>query len=103
MGLPLHALVVHAAVVFIPLQVISALLYAFVCATRRYFWWVVLGLGVVGPVVAWVARLSGNEYKAYWLSHGASGEYLRHLDTHQGYGNNTSLLATGLGVAMLVM
>lgn len=105
MGLPLHALVVHAAVVFIPLQVLAALLYAFVPALRRYvcMWWIVLGLAVVGPAVAWVARLSGNEYKAYWLEHGASGTYLANLDVHQGYGNNLSLIATGLGVVMLVM
>ena len=103
MGLPAHALIVHAAVVFIPLQVASAIVYAIVPALRRYLWWVVLGLGVAGPLAAWAARLSGNEYKAYWVAHGASGEYLANVDNHQSYGNMTSLLATGLGVVMLVM
>jgi hypothetical protein len=103
MGLPAHALIVHAAVVFVPLAVVSAILYAVLPASRRYLWWVVLGLGVVAPLTAWAARLSGNEYKAYWLEHGASGEYLTNLDNHQAYGNLTSLWATGLGVVMLAM
>ena len=103
MGLPAHALIVHAAVVFVPLAVASAILYAVLPASRRYLWWVVLGLGVVAPLTAWAARLSGNEYKAYWLEHGASGEYLANLDNHQSYGNMTSLWATGLGVVMLAM
>ena len=103
MGLPAHALIVHAAVVFVPLAIVSAILYAVLPATRRYLWWVVLGLGVVAPLTAWAARLSGNEYKAYWLEHGASGEYLVNLDNHQSYGNMTSLWAIGLGVVMLAM
>ena len=83
MGLPAHALIVHAAVVFVPLAVVSAIVYAVLPASRRYLWWVVLGLGVVAPLTAWAARLSGNEYKAYWVAHGASGEYLAHVDTHR--------------------
>jgi hypothetical protein len=103
MGLPAHALIVHAAVVFIPLAVASAIVYAVLPASRRYLWWVVLGLGVVAPLTAWAARLSGNEYKAYWVAHGASGQFLANVDNHQSYGNMTSWLATGLGVVMLVM
>jgi hypothetical protein len=103
MGLPAHALIVHAAVVFVPLAVTAAILYAVLPASRRYLWWAVLGLGVAAPLTAWAARLSGNEYKAYWLAHGASGEYLANVDKHQSYGNTTSLWATGLGVAMLAM
>ena len=103
MGLPAHALIVHAAVVFVPLAVVSAIVYAVLPSSRRYLWWIVLGLGVVAPLTAWAARLSGNEYKAYWVAHGASGEYLAHVDAHQSYGNMTSWLTTGLGVVMLVM
>ncbi len=103
MGLPAHALIVHAAVVFVPLAVVSAILYAVLPASRRYLWWVVLGLGVVAPLTAWAARLSGNEYKAYWLEHGASGEYLANLDNHQSYGNTLSLVVTGFGLVMLAM
>ncbi len=103
MGLPAHALIVHAAVVFVPLQVAAAVIYALVAGSRRYLWWVVLGLGVVAPLTVWAARLSGGEYKAYWESHGASGEYLAHINTHQSYGNTLSLVATGLGLVMLAM
>ena len=102
-GLPTHALVVHAAVVFIPLACLGAILYAVWPALRKHIWWAVLGLGVLAPVTAWVARLSGDEYKAYWVSTGASGEFLAAINKHQGYGNTLSIWATLLGVVMLAM
>jgi hypothetical protein len=100
-GLPAHALIVHAAVVFIPLAALAAVLYGVWPALRRHIWWAMLGLGVLAPVVGWVARLSGNEYKTYWLQHGAAGEFLDSINKHQSYGNVTSWLATALGLVML--
>jgi hypothetical protein len=102
-GLPAHALIVHVAVVFIPLAVLAAIVYAVLPATRRHVWWIVAALGVIAPLAAWAARLSGNEYRNYWISHGASGEFLNKINTHQSYGIPTSLLTTGLGVVMLLM
>lgn len=102
-GLPTHALVVHAAVVFIPLASIGAILYAVWPAVRKHSWWAVLGLGVLAPVTAWVARLSGDDYKAYWVSTGAAGEFLDTINKHQSFGNTLSLWATLLGVVMVAM
>jgi hypothetical protein len=102
-GLPAHALIVHAAVVFIPLAALAAILYAAWPALRRHIWWAVLGLGVAAPVTGWAARLSGDQYKAWWLDHGASGSFLDEINAHQALGEVTSLWATGLGVAMLFM
>ena len=103
LGLPAHALIVHVAVVFIPLAVVAAIVYALVPSTRRHVWWIVGALGVIAPLAGWAARLSGNEYRNYWISHGASGAFLDKINTHMSYGNSTSLLATGLGAVMLVM
>ena len=102
-GLPTHALVVHAAVVFIPVASIGAILYAVWPALRRHIWWAVLGLGVLAPVTAWIARLSGDEYKAYWVSTGAGGEFLDTINKHQAYGNTLSLWATLLGAVVVAM
>jgi hypothetical protein len=103
LGLPAHALIVHAAVVFIPLAALAAIVYAVVAWTRRYIWWIVAALGVVAPAAAWAARLSGNNYRNYWISHGASGDFLNRINTHQSWALPTSWLATALGVVMLAV
>jgi hypothetical protein len=102
-GLPAHALIVHAAVVFIPLAVAAAVLYAVVPVLRQYLWWVVLALGVVAPLSAWAAVLSGDQYKAYWVNHGAAGDFLAQINTHESWARPTAWLTTALGVVMLAM
>lgn len=102
-GLPAHALIVHAAVVFIPLAALAAILYALWPAVRRHIWWAVLGLGVLAPATAWTARLSGEQYENWWLDNGAAGAVADEINQHQALGNALSWSATGLGVAMLAL
>jgi hypothetical protein len=59
-GLPLHPLVVHAAVVLIPLSAALAIAFAVLPRWRWLSRWPTAGLAVVAAVVAWVARLSGG-------------------------------------------
>ena len=61
-GLPLHPLVVHAAVVFTPLAALTALGYTLVTRWRERLRWpmVVLALVATGAVVA--AFLSGGSF-----------------------------------------
>lgn len=101
-GLPAHALIVHAAVVFIPLAALAAILYAVWPAVRKHIWWAVLGLGVLAPITGWAARLSGEEYEAVWLDRGISGGIVDEINQHQELGNALSWAATLLGVIMLV-
>jgi hypothetical protein len=104
LGIPAHPLVVHAAVVFVPLQVLAAIVYAVVGFTRRYIWWAVLALAVVGPLSAWAAKLSGDAFRTRKISRGeASGQFLDDINTHAGFGLRTALFATGLGVLMLLL
>ncbi|MFT4008988.1 MAG: hypothetical protein QM655_02990 [Nocardioidaceae bacterium] len=60
-GLPVHVLVVHAAVVFTPLAVISAILFAVVPKWRYLTRWPTGVLVVVSTVAVWVAKLSGPD------------------------------------------
>jgi hypothetical protein len=59
-GLPLHALVVHAAVVFGPLSALAGLGYAVPRWRDRLRWPLVVSVLVAG-VSVWVAYLSGEQ------------------------------------------
>lgn len=60
-GLPLHALVVHAAVVLGPFAALAGLLYAAVPRWRDWLRWPLVGLAAVALVSIWVAYLSGEQ------------------------------------------
>ncbi|HEX2356851.1 MAG TPA: hypothetical protein VHI50_10380, partial [Micromonosporaceae bacterium] len=60
LGVPAHPLLVHAAVVFVPLLIAAALAYALVPALRGRVGWAVALLAVAAPLAAWFATLSGN-------------------------------------------
>jgi hypothetical protein len=62
-GLPLHPLVVHAAVVFVPLLGLAAAGYALVPGLRTRLGWVVVTLAVVAPLAAATSVLSGNAFR----------------------------------------
>lgn len=60
-GLPLHALVVHAAVVFGPLSALAGLLYALVPRWRDRLRWPLVATAAIALGAIWVAHLSGEE------------------------------------------
>jgi uncharacterized membrane protein len=60
-GLPAHPLLVHAAVVLVPLAAIGTVAIAVWPAARRRLGWVVVGLGAVAFVFALLAQGSGEE------------------------------------------
>ena len=59
-GLPMHALVVHAVVVLVPLSVLNALAYAVRPAWRRVLRWPTAAGAVISGVSAFVAAESGE-------------------------------------------
>lgn len=59
-GLPLHPLVVHAAVTFIPLSAAVSIAFAVLPRWRWLLRWPTAVLALATPVLAWVARLSGE-------------------------------------------
>lgn len=59
-GLPAHPLLVHGAVVLVPLAAIGTIVIAVWAAARARVGWIVAGLGIVGFVFAFVAKESGE-------------------------------------------
>lgn len=59
-GLPAHPLIVHAAVVLVPLAAIGTIAIAFWPAARRRIGWVVVGLALVGTISCYLASKSGE-------------------------------------------
>jgi hypothetical protein len=103
LGIPAHPLLVHAAVVFVPLQALTAVVYAFVPSWRARMGWAALSLAVVGPVAAWFAKLSGEAFRDRQVSNGASGPFLDRIDEHSGFGSTTAWVTIALGVLTILL
>lgn len=59
-GLPLHPLLVHAVVVFVPLSALAAIALAVVPRWRWLLRWPTAAVTVVGAGLAWLATQSGE-------------------------------------------
>ena len=59
-GLPLHPLVVHAAVVLIPLASLGALIVVVSARARERFGWLTVAFAVAAAGAAITAKLSGE-------------------------------------------
>jgi uncharacterized membrane protein len=102
-GLPVHVLVVHAAVVFIPLLVLAAVVYALVPPLRARVGWVVFLLAIVAPLCAYVARESGLKFFPRKFGGQPPSPVLDLVNRHQHYGEQTFRFTVGLGLATLVL
>ena len=63
LGLPMHALVIHAVVVLVPLSALVAIAFAVRPPWRRVLRWPVAIGGVVSGVTAFVAAESGEAFQ----------------------------------------
>ena len=97
-GLPLHPLVVHAAVVFTPLASLAALAYVFVGRYRDLLRWPTLVLAVVAAGAIWAAYLTGNNFFSAPKFDNFSAELLDRIHTHQSYARTLRWIATGFGI-----
>jgi len=95
-GLPLHPLVVHAAVVLTPLLAVLAAAYALVPRTRPALTWALVGLSPVVPVSVLVARESGEELEESRFA-SAGGRLGELIDEHEGFGTPLLLVTLALG------
>ena len=101
-GLPVHVLVLHAAVVFVPLLALGAIVYALVGPWRAKIGWAVLLLGIVAPVCTFVAKESGEKLYDRLLAQGLKGKGKEILDDHMHFGSNPFFGTFGLGVVSIV-
>jgi len=97
-GLPLHALVVHAAVVFGPLSALAGLLYAVPRWRDKVRWPLVVAVLVaVGAI--WVAYLSGEDLEE---ANQYGGPLAELLETHEERAEMLRLLMSGYAAAALL-
>ena len=97
-GLPVHILVIHAAVVFVPLLALGAIVYAVVPRWRSKIGWAVISLAIITPIVTFVSKESGEK-----LYDRQSASFKPKLDAHMGFGTNTFWFTLALAVVTLVV
>lgn len=62
-GLPLHPLLVHGAVVLVPLVAIAALVMSYLPSFSRRHGKIILGLAVVAQISVFLAKISGEAFE----------------------------------------
>lgn len=91
-GLPLHPLIVHAAVVLVPLTAVGAILMAVFPRFSRRFGVLVVIVGGIGALSAWLARVTG----------GTLAQSVPVTAEHSEWGHRMPQVAIALGVLTLV-
>ncbi len=104
LGIPAHPLLLHAAVVFIPLLALGAIAYAVVPALRARIRWEVALLAVVGAGSAVLTKLSGDAFfrRMHRLNQ-VSGSYQTKISQHQSLGTITMWVTIALAVVTLLL
>jgi uncharacterized membrane protein len=102
-GIPMHPLLVHAAVVFVPLQILATFAYILVARLRSKIEWLVLTLAILGPVAALLAKLSGDAFRRRLINrHIATPTLLSNIANHSHYGNIALYCTIGLTVLTIL-
>lgn len=103
MGLPAHALLVHAAVAAVPLLVLAAIAYALVPRFRSRVGWLAGVLAVGAPVAVFLAKESGEELQQVLAEKGYPATVLDQVAEHQEYAESLYWWTLGLAAATLLL
>ncbi len=104
MGIPAHPLLVHAAVVFVPLLAVLAIAYAFVPFVRPHIRWVLGLLALATPIAVLTAKLSGDAFLNRLQSRDrVTPEFLPKLEEHQRFGTLTLYATIVLALLTLAL
>jgi hypothetical protein len=95
-GLPLHALVVHAAVIFGPLSALAGVLYAAVPRWRDALRWPLVVTVAIAVGSIWVAYFSGGWVKD--ANGPYTGEFADLVQTHEDRANILRWVASGFAI-----
>jgi uncharacterized membrane protein len=99
-GLPLHPLVVHAAVVFTPLACLTALLYL-LPGLRDRLRWPLLALALLSVALIWIAYLAGVDLRKERFA-SATGDFAEQLDEHEDLAGILRWVVSGFGLVALL-
>lgn len=94
---------IHTAVVFVPLLVLAALVYALVPGLRPRVGWLLVGLAVLAPLCTLLSKLSGDAFRARLARRGAGGQLLSQVDAHRHLGTILVYVVAALGVISLLL
>ncbi len=104
LGIPAHPLLIHFAVVLVPLLIGVAVVYALWPAARNRLDWALALLAVAAPIAAWFARISGLNFKQRLIDRKlTSPQNLVKIAQHQSYGTKTLWWTVALAVVALAM
>ncbi|WP_431976765.1 DUF2231 domain-containing protein [Micromonospora haikouensis] len=98
-GLPSHILVIHAAVVFVPLLALLASAYGLVPRWRPRLGWAVAGLAVLTPIVTWVSTETGEALQEAFEEKGFDKALLAQIHEHSEYAETLLWFTVGLAIA----
>ncbi|MDG4757498.1 DUF2231 domain-containing protein [Micromonospora sp. WMMD710] len=104
LGIPAHPLVLHAAVVFVPLLALLTIGYALVAPVRPHTRWVLALLAVGAPLSALMAKLTGDAFFERMRSaNRVTPEFVPKLEAHQDFGDLTLYATIGLAVVAVAL
>jgi len=104
MGIPAHPLLIHAAVVFVPLLALLTIAYGLLPVVRAHTRWVLGLLALAAPVSALLAKLSGDAFFARLQSRNrVTPEFVPTIEAHQRLGTLTLYATIVLGLATLAL
>ncbi|GII80848.1 hypothetical protein Sru01_58300 [Sphaerisporangium rufum] len=104
LGLPAHPLIIHTAVMLVPMLVLASVAFGAVPRLRPFVEWLVVVLAIAAPAAAFAARESGEALEERLYSGGLPDNALgRAVTLHESYATPTMFSAIGLGVASLLL
>jgi uncharacterized membrane protein len=104
LGLPLHPLLIHTAVIFVPLLILAALVYALAPGVRPRTGWLLVGLAVLAPLCTLASKVSGDAFRARIARrHLTSPQGLALIDGHRHLGTILVYVVAGLGLVSLLL
>ena len=101
-GLPMHALVIHAVVVFVPLSALCAIAYVVRPPWRRVLRWPTAAGALISGVSAFVAAESGEKLLVRVSTTRASTTNFELLSTHTMWGDRARIVCLAFMVVALV-
>ncbi|MER7590422.1 DUF2231 domain-containing protein [Micromonospora sp. NPDC127501] len=103
LGLPVHVLVIHAVVVFVPLLAVLAIGYVGLPRWRHRLDWALGLLAVAAPVTAYVAVKSGEALTDALVARGFQGPILDQIFEHSRYGDILLRVVVPLGIVAILL